>query len=119
MQQTGVISIPGVSQPTAAHADDWGWVPCVAGMAAQWGEYGFVAYEWYYGNDWELGGIVIRFFVWANTAALSGYECINHVLDNDDDTCYVVTQTQQSNFIVGETTPNYGSYTTFTCRWGG
>ena len=56
IQQTGVVSVPGVSQPATAHAEDWQWIPCVAGRAQQWGALGYVAYEWYAGNDWELGG---------------------------------------------------------------
>ena len=48
------------------------------------------------------------------TSALTGYECVNHVLENDDDTCYIYQQTQQGNFIVGETAPNWGAYATFT-----
>jgi hypothetical protein len=37
VQQTGIISVPGVSQPAPAHADDLGWINCVGGMAAQSG----------------------------------------------------------------------------------
>jgi len=57
--QTGALPVPGAPEPAAAEAEEWGWVPCVAGYAAQWGELGFVAYEWYYGHDWELGGITM------------------------------------------------------------
>jgi hypothetical protein len=117
LQQTGTVSVPGVSQPAAAHADDWGWVPCVGGYAAQWGQLGYVAYEWYMGADWELGGATIYFSVWALTSALTGYECINYVLDHDDDTCYIYQTTQQGNFIVADTAPTNGPYTEFTCAW--
>jgi hypothetical protein len=69
------------------------------------------------GNDWELGGATIYFSVWAMTSALTGYECVNYVLDNSNGTCYIYKQTQQGNFIVGDTAPQSGAYAEFDCSW--
>ena len=55
--------------------------------------------------------------MFANTAALTGYECINYVLERSSGTCYIYTTTQQGNHIVADTAPVGTAYAEFDCRW--